>query len=110
MVWSCQLSSLQLDLSGFLSFANHDDWRLPNIRELQSIIDETKTGAEVSIDLNLFNFPENSGDPMSWSSTTGFFGRDSAEICVFSPGGSPGSGPISMKDEVAMSSARCVRN
>jgi hypothetical protein len=40
--------SLALDFCDKLSFAGHDDWRLPNVRELQSIIDYGRV--EPSID------------------------------------------------------------
>jgi hypothetical protein len=45
-----------------LSFAGHDDWRLPNVRELQSIVDYGRS--EPAIDPIFAAFPH-----MYWSST-----------------------------------------
>ncbi len=60
-----------LDWAENLSFAGFDDWRLPNAKELQSIVDYTRaptvTGT-AAIDVNFFDVTET--ESFFWASTT----------------------------------------
>jgi hypothetical protein len=47
-----------------LSFAGHDDWRLPNVRELQSIVDYGRVGPSIDPVFGAFAVAY-------WSSTSG---------------------------------------
>src|SRR5213593_3531935 len=68
-----------------MSFAGHDDWRLPNVRELQSILDYQITSPAVA---SAFNDNCSPGCPVTtcscavsgnyWSSTTSVSGPSSA--------------------------------
>ena len=73
LMWTSTLSSdtitweQALSLAENSNFANHSDWRLPNIKELQSINDEMFMSP--SLDTNYFKF---TGNKQIWSSTTLF--------------------------------------
>jgi len=60
-----------LDWAENLSYAGHDDWRLPNVKELHSLVDYTRapdvTGT-AAIDVNYFDVSET--ESYFWSSTT----------------------------------------
>jgi hypothetical protein len=66
MTWAAALTYCEN-----LQLANHDDWRLPNINELQSIVDYSKNNP--SIDTVAFPGTMSSG---YWSSTTGVDSND----------------------------------
>ncbi len=53
-----------------LNFAGHEDWRLPNAKELQSIVDYS--GTYPTIDTNYFNYTADSA--YFWSNTSAYFG------------------------------------
>lgn len=50
-----------------LTLGGHTDWRLPNIKELHSIINATKTSAP---NISITYFPDTKTDNYYWSSTT----------------------------------------
>lgn len=54
-----------------LSFAGHDDWRLPNVRELQSIVDYGRFGPSIDPVFGAFSI-------LYWSSTSVADGPDPA--------------------------------
>ena len=60
-----------LDWAENLSYAGHDDWRLPNVKELHSLVDYTRapgvTGT-AAIDVSYFDVTET--ESYFWSSTT----------------------------------------
>jgi len=51
------------------SFAGYDDWRVPNVKELQSIVDYS--GVYPAIDQTYFNITDE--DAYFWSSTSAYF-------------------------------------
>ncbi|MGL1932780.1 MAG: DUF1566 domain-containing protein [Desulfotalea sp.] len=66
-----------LEWSGDLSYADHSDWRLPNAKELQSIVDYSRSPATtnspaISTVFHASSIEENGQDdyPYYWSSTT----------------------------------------
>jgi sugar lactone lactonase YvrE/formylglycine-generating enzyme required for sulfatase activity len=81
-----------------LSFAGRTDWRLPNIKELQSINDETR--ANPSVDTNYFISANSS---RHWSSTTVMNGTNRAWNVDFQ------FGLVSYEDKLSSLFVRCVR-
>ncbi|MBW8191930.1 DUF1566 domain-containing protein [Neiella marina] len=60
-----------LDYAEDLMVAGYTDWKLPNIKELQSIVDYS--GVYPAIDSSVFNTTDN--DAYFWSSTSAYFSK-----------------------------------
>jgi len=91
-------------LTGTTSFANHSDWRLPNIRELQTIVDRSVSNPAIGSvffgndlsDPAIDPFFSGTNLPAFWSAST-IFGWSTAAWCVhFFDGGAFFSG----KDDI----------
>ena len=83
LIWLADDSGEGIDWGNALAYAEactaggHDDWRLPNVRELQSIVDYS--GVYPAIDQTYFNITDI--DAYFWTSTSAHFGPDAPEYC-----------------------------
>ncbi|NOZ85113.1 MAG: DUF1566 domain-containing protein, partial [Deltaproteobacteria bacterium] len=81
------------------SWAGHDDWRLPDEKELQSIVDYRKYGP--SIDTAFF---PNTTTGSQWSSTTLYDSAGNAMLVHFN------IGSVGWVEKIGGNNVRCVRN
>jgi len=80
-----------------LTLGGHDDWRLPNINELKSIVDRSKSNPAI-----VDGFTKTSSD-YYWSSTTYEGGKNGAWIVLFN------YGYVNYSAKGSSSYVRCVR-
>jgi hypothetical protein len=66
-----------------LSYAGHDDWRVPNTKELQTLVDTRVTNPCIDADA----FPETPADLLTWTSTTNLEDMSSVVAVDFNAGG-----------------------
>lgn len=105
LVWMAQVNTMNgfswqeaLDYCESSFFLQKTDWRLPTIKELQTIMDETKTG-----DTSLYGgFMIGNNQPMLWSSTPDWTGARFYQL-------SSGGGSTTRGNETYMS-VTCVRH
>ena len=71
--WANALSSCAVNMNGSSGYANHKDWRLPNVRELMSIVDYGTANAPY---INTTAFPGTKSN-YYWTSTTYVLGANS---------------------------------
>ncbi|MBI5142804.1 MAG: DUF1566 domain-containing protein [Nitrospirae bacterium] len=83
---------------GELSLDGNIDWRLPNVKELKSIVDYTKRFP--SIDITAFPVTHGSG---YWSSTSSAYNSSNAWLVDFS------HGDVGNDDKTGSNYVRCVR-
>ena len=81
-----------------LNYANHQDWRLPNISELQKIIDMTKS----DLTIDPIAFPGTKAS-LYWSATTYESYDKMAYVVDFS------NGNLLSEDKIFANYVRCVR-
>lgn len=81
-----------------LNHAKHQDWRIPSIDELQSIVDKTKS----DITIDLVAFPDTRPMPY-WSANTSENNSENPLVVDFSNGKTYGD------DIIFMNYVRCVR-
>ena len=97
LMWQQSDSSKGLNWEGALEYANqsklggHSDWRLPNAKELQSIVDytrspQTSNSAAIAPIFKITSIKNEGGEmdsPYYWSSTTHLDGRVQADTAVY---------------------------
>ena len=87
-----------IDTCEGLSLAGNDDWRLPNVRELQSVVDYGRSNPAI----NPLFFPDANPSP-HWTSTTNPGATDKAYYVDF------GAGNAGNADKINLAYVRCVR-
>lgn len=98
MIWEAAIQRCET-----LRLGEHNDWRLPNIKELESIIDHKKIGP--AIDQNYFSSAMSAG---YWSSTT-FINNSEQAWAIYFYDGYIGSGNYFTGKDYKYY-GRCVRN
>jgi len=95
LMWLESDSSADLDWEGALayaestSYAGYSDWRLPTIKELNSIVDYSKSQGESAIDESVFQITQTKDSegedwyPYFWSSTTLLDGNTPGGAAVY---------------------------
>jgi hypothetical protein len=96
--WESALTSCTVTLNG-MAYAGYTDWRLPNVRELMSIVDY---GRAASPYINTTAFPGTISS-YYWSSTTYIGGPGNAQGVYFDTGG------VNIKTKTNNYYVRCVR-
>ena len=81
-----------------LSLGEHEDWRLPNVKELSSLVEDTKYSPSIN---DIFENTESNG---YWTSTTRSTNTNLAWVVYFSDGKQNGR-----SYKVHTGSIRCVR-
>ncbi len=90
-----------------LSYAGNDDWRLPDVTELLSIVDEKKEEAPA---INAVFFPNFDAGSGHWTSTTSRKTGTSAYVVYFGEQNSTvGRGGMSAVSKTASALVLCVR-
>ena len=90
-----------------LEFAGHEDWRLPGVVELSSIVDEKRTAAPAINTVYFADFNPGSG---YWTSTTSRASMSSAYAIYFNEQNSTvGSGGVSAVSKTSNMMVLCVR-
>ena len=89
MMWGAALAAADSS-----TFAGYEDWRLPNVKELHSILE--LCGYDLAINMEVFpGVPRpSSNGALFWTSTTDFIDRARAWLFLFDRGG----GVVSRKD------------
>jgi len=87
-------------------FAGHRDWRIPNVKELQSIVDYTRYGPSPS---GSSNVPGLTRTDFYFSATTVAFNTPFAWIVSFGAGGATGGGDVNFSNKCNNGYVRAVR-
>ncbi len=90
-----------------LEFGGYDDWRLPNVLELSSIIDESKTTVP-AINTSFFSDDFNTDD--YWTSTTHpRISTNAYAVTFYDSGGTEGRGGVKNEAKTGSKKVICVR-
>jgi len=113
LVWQQQSTSDPTDWADALahcenlSFAGHDDWRMPSVVELSTIVDEKKTQAPA---INTTFFVGFEGTVGFWASTTARQSPSSAYVLYFNEmNATVGRGGTGVVLKTSNARALCVR-
>lgn len=87
---------------GVCGFAGYQDWRIPNVKELQSIVDYTRFNPSSML-------PGLTRTDFYWSATTVAFNTPFAWIVSFGAGGVDGGGNVNLSNKCNNGYVRAVR-